>query len=964
MNAVGKSQARQVSFESEDNMNRMNRTARIAIRPLLVLAGLTFMAYLPGIPASADTLTVTIGTTPLSGTSASLALDFIDGDGIVNNSVTISNFQSDANLGTPITTGDVSGTLPGPVILSDTQFFNELLVPLTLATSISFNLDYTNTAGSPPDSFSLFLLDPSAVNSLVTTDLPGDALLQIQMDGTNTNVSLAGNIAPAVGISTNSVVTTPTPEPPSGALLSIGCLCIAILSSACVRRRRRWVGWLTLLIVVLPSTASAQSLATLDSDLHISLSGIVLNRATNTFDTRATMTNVSTTNLSGPFSFVVTAITPSNVFLADATCVTPTEQPVIVSAFPPGGLLPGQSLVPLLLQFSDPLQKGFNFTQTVLAGDLCATEDTLRDFSDAHILPDDATLLQAMQTLSPLYCQLSATVNPMTLAQAMASLRQNLDQLAGSGALESFLTSSSQTDQEILVAQAAAATASSRGPGALAALLAAHQNDPQNPMHLVNAAGAAANLGMFNEALALLDAADAMGGDFGSPMGINGHAVALNNRGFALAQLGQWSQAQTVLRSAISMEPLLAEARTNLGIALFCQGDTSNGEKYFRAGIRRSPNDLTVDQTFDLEGGLAPNLAEVPYPAIADQLKAYHDFYLTYLANLSDKENSLLQQSDSYGQQELQQELQNPLPPVTALRIVDIANAFGRIKSMQFDDQTPPELPPLWSNVLAKQQAAQALYNEINNQFGAWRAAEPLPCCDKFGHQTSAHLAWLAQGRSQVRGLLTQFLYTQGKYDQATRAFLDPWYKALTGLAANISEPLEEQSASLSAQENLLFQYSVIVLYAYNDVNPLTAWWEEAQAPNEPATLDPTAPGQNGPQPCPDVLQRLGASVSFFDVFSFKLSCDKLTFEGSLPGLGPFASVSETRKGDWSVFVGVKGTLGPITQKEGIYLKGDDQGLTDGGMKISTSLKAGPISYESPTGMEASFVDAYHYYFH
>jgi hypothetical protein len=59
----------------------------------------------------------------------------------------------------------------------------------------------------------------------------------------------------------------------------------------------------------------------------------------------------------------------------------------------------------------------------------------------------------------------------------------------------------------------------------------------------------------------------------------------------------------------------------------------------------------------------------------------------------------------------------------------------------------------------------------------------------------------------------------------------------------------------------------------------------------------------------------------------------------------------------------VKGTLGPITQKEGIYLKGDDQGLTDGGMKISTSVKAGPISYESPTGMEASFVDAFHYYF-
>lgn len=43
-------------------------------------------------------------------------------------------------------------------------------------------------------------------------------------------------------------------------------------------------------------------------------------------------------------------------------------------------------------------------------------------------------------------------------------------------------------------------------------------------------------------------------------------------------------------------------------------------------------------------------------------------------------------------------------------------------------------------------------------------------------------------------------------------------------------------------------------------------------------------------------------------------------------------------------------------------MKGDEQGLTDGGMKISTSVKGGPISYDLPTVMEASFVDAYHYY--
>jgi len=166
--------------------------------------------------ALSDSLQVTIGTSVLSGTPGTLAFDFIDSDGLVNNSVSIVNFDSDATLSPGIATGSESGDLPGTVTLTDAGFFNELLVPATLGSSISFTLDYTNVAGAPPDSFTFFILDAAAFNSLVTTDLLGDALLEVDMTGGSTgSVFLASTITPGVTISLGSGPPPTVPEPAS-----------------------------------------------------------------------------------------------------------------------------------------------------------------------------------------------------------------------------------------------------------------------------------------------------------------------------------------------------------------------------------------------------------------------------------------------------------------------------------------------------------------------------------------------------------------------------------------------------------------------------------------------------------------------------------------------------------------------------------------------------------------------------
>jgi len=199
-------------------------------------------------PLEAATVTfdVTINTAALSGTAAQLAFDFIDGDGVANNTVTISAFAAPgATLGSPFATGGVSGTLPGPVTLTDTTFFNELLQPITLSNSLAFTLDVTTSfaGGVVPDALSLFILDSAGLSSRVgTTDPTGsDALIRIglvgspnEVDATVFHATTPTGAEVPITLSSRGT-TTPVPEPSTLALL--GGWCVLALWQE-IRRRR------------------------------------------------------------------------------------------------------------------------------------------------------------------------------------------------------------------------------------------------------------------------------------------------------------------------------------------------------------------------------------------------------------------------------------------------------------------------------------------------------------------------------------------------------------------------------------------------------------------------------------------------------------------------------------------------------------------------------------------------------
>ena len=625
----------------------------------------------------------------------------------------------------------------------------------------------------------------------------------------------------------------------------------------------RLAGSLLLLCAfIAPGAAYAQyDVPSIDADVQVSFSGLVFDRLSNTFDTTATITNTSTQTLSGDLSFVLPSITPTSVTLTNASCLTPNGQPVLLDSFPAAGLPPGQSLPPLLLQFSNPAQIAFTFTHTVLAGNECATEIILHAFEDSRTLPDVNTVQQTLQEFAPGYCQATLPPKPMTLGQAMTSIQQKLDQVAGAGALESVLAANTQTNQEVLSAMALGATANKLGPATLVALLAAHQNDPANPAHLVNAAGATELLGLPNEALALLDAADAIGGDFGSPMGINGNAVALNNRGYALLLTGQFAQAQTALTGAVALEPYLAEAKKNLGIALLCQGNAPAAAQNFRAGMIRSPSQLNLDQIFDLSQGLDANLPPIPYPAVPALFPSYQNLWKQLSTAESSQFSSDLIQIAALTQQINQSDLGFTTPLMTLEREDDIILDMGSLSALQFTSQDAP-LGDLWSAVTAAQTAETNFTVTTSNQLNVLEGQIEVA-------STAAQRAALeTQCQTLVKEAHTQWLYDQAHLDNATRAFVNVWYRDLSGLAENLSQPLLNQKYSLEANVDLISEYQSIINTADSYAILVGSYWQLCQAPKQTGSPEAQPPNPGNSPACPPTLTAAKLGVDLFDFLS------------------------------------------------------------------------------------------------
>jgi hypothetical protein len=194
--------------------------------PRYLIAGAFLWVGAIQVSAASAIFDVTMDTSALNGTSASLVFDFIDGDTVVNNSVTISDFAGDGQYDptAAMTFGDVTGALNTSAVLGDSSGFSELLQPIVLGDSLAFMLTLSNqfSGVDPPDRLTLFLLDQSGLFPLYATSDPtgSDALLAIDLGGGTARAVVYAPTAPGGAI----VEAKAVPEPPIWSLWLIGAL--------------------------------------------------------------------------------------------------------------------------------------------------------------------------------------------------------------------------------------------------------------------------------------------------------------------------------------------------------------------------------------------------------------------------------------------------------------------------------------------------------------------------------------------------------------------------------------------------------------------------------------------------------------------------------------------------------------------------------------------------------------------
>ncbi len=157
----------------------------------------------------------TVDTTPLGGVSGYMAFDLLGGNPLQDNVATMTSFATAGTLGVATApSGDVTGSLlPGPLVETADQFFNEWLQPITFGSGLTtFQLDVTTSyiAASTPDSFSFTLLDTSFSPFATSDPIGADRLFAIDLVGTATTAdAFTSSFATATVTPAGSAVPEP-----------------------------------------------------------------------------------------------------------------------------------------------------------------------------------------------------------------------------------------------------------------------------------------------------------------------------------------------------------------------------------------------------------------------------------------------------------------------------------------------------------------------------------------------------------------------------------------------------------------------------------------------------------------------------------------------------------------------------------------------------------------------------------
>jgi tetratricopeptide (TPR) repeat protein len=591
-------------------------------------------------------------------------------------------------------------------------------------------------------------------------------------------------------------------------------------------------------------------------------------------------------------------------------------------------------------------------------------------FSDSKKLEENDQFLASSNAWKPDLCPTPVASRRLpSLAGALDAAERLLARAAGPKGMAQFEASAAYRSAAAAEGAAVEAVALKEPGAALAALLRAHELQPEEPRYLVGAAAILTSLDHPAEALALIQGADRMTPSGSAPFGINVQALALNAKGAALLALGQFEEAERYLRAALEIEPLLAEAKVNLSIALMCRQKQPEGMRFLRAGLQRQAT-INPDGTIalpnladqlDLTHGKQLTLPTIPLPGSFREAQGSWPLYVAHnkassarLTARSQRDSALLQESHAH-----------PDSLLTQRRALDIAILAW-----------PPEMRAA-EDVLLKLDAevhgkVLNLTEDLQRQRTDWNKAASIACAEIYTNpqrQQCMDRVYNEHCPAPLERAHQQVVDWVRAQEKADREYLERYYPYATAVLANISNPVTQERWLISTEEK-------VDGFWFEPFDTLT-WWtffaKDERCMQSPGSYDAPveAPTTPRPDPCPPEVR--GVKLAWkLEAVSVEVNCEKVSVEASAAvqgWIGVFGQLDwSPRSGKITIFGGPKlsakipGTGIGGSFKDGLYLQfGKDGNVGDFGFRTSVSGTAGfgPFAIKGSDSMDFSFAPVF-----
>jgi hypothetical protein len=535
-------------------------------------------------------------------------------------------------------------------------------------------------------------------------------------------------------------------------------------------------------------------------------------------------------------------------------------------------------------------------------------------------------------------------VQAMGLGTALAGIEAQLNDNASAKALQGFATSADARSVAGASDFVIGAVAAGKPWAAVDALLRVHQLDPGDAGVLISLAGLVTTLGMPQEGLALLGAAAKAPADKQTPMGIDYQAVALNNRGYALLELGYPKEAEGYLQSAEQQAPLLSEARDNLDAAQQCAWVLGGGggqppviadPPFWRED---QPGDWTTgsdgnavpvaSSIFDLSQGVAWTPIQIELPDSPAQGEAMvKSGYYTSL------NNQIVAQirSDGHKSASLKSQVYNPNEETMVRR--------DAIWAAHYAADWQPEVKPLYQEY---ESIYNALQNALVNANGSLDPVKPSldashQCLGRADYDTCylrACTSETAEEQARWRAQAAAVVNAELRYENA-------YWDYETGLAADVADPADHELQIIDAQDTMLGETANVLGQVFSFVNAADSN-PSCTGTAKAAPAAESLPSQNASKACPKALHGMKASLKADGFFALSITCEEVEVEVGTGPIGAFTSVSyNPHEGNVTVFTGGKLEAGPASGKVGGYVTVGASGVVDAGMRVQSELSAG-----------------------